>query len=299
MSAKPSFSVGRALAAAAASLPAAWGGAWLAMILVWAGHTFGSPFALSMNANIGREGQVTGAAVVHWSSLGFVVLYLAVMLILTLVAMGAVYRAILFGKTANKEGLGFGGLQFGLPELRLLASDILTGAFILVILAALVIVFAVAFATVGGGHGYANIFEAICALFHRHQGSDWVFIVYLVGALVFLIFLKLKFVLRHAATIAERRIVSLNALGLSSGNVGKLFIGLICILVPFCVLAGAVMHLAPHSRIHAFLHPGHGVFGPGLWLHATVHAVLIGVAGPLLAGFLSSAYRQIIDLRAK
>ncbi len=296
MSAKPSFSLGRALAAAAGSLPAAWSGAWLAIILTWAVSTFGLPFVLSADWQLGHNGGSFVYASGHFPLLA---VYAVVMLILSLTTKGAVYRAILFGKDAVKEGLGLGGLQFGWPELRLLASDLLTGLFMLVVFVAVIIVFAIAFSTTGQGHAYANSFAAIHALFGRHEGSDWVFIVYLVGAWIFLLFLTVRFALRHAATVAERRVVALNALSLSTGNVGKLFLGLIVIVIPFCVICCGLIHLLGHVPGHAVpsLHPH--MSDMSLELRAILHALLIGVAGPLLAGFLASAYRQIVDLRAK
>ncbi|HVZ29696.1 MAG TPA: hypothetical protein VG839_04840 [Asticcacaulis sp.] len=296
MSAKPSFSLGRALSAAAASLPAAWGGAWLVLILLWAAGTFGMPFVVSMDVHVVRGGGVIGGGVGHLPVLlGFCL----ALFLLAFAARGAVYRAILFGKTAGKEGLGFGGLQFGLPELRLLVSDLLVGLFILVIMVALFIVFAVALATSGQGHGYDDSLTAIRALVCRHQGGDWVFIVYLIGSAILLIFLSLKLVLRHAATVAERRIVALNALGLSSGNVWKLLLGLIVIIIPFVLVAHGFMYLLARHMIAGFIHVGGTFYGPAMWMHAVMHALLLGVAGPLTAGFLSSAYRQIVDLRAK
>lgn len=285
MSAKPSFSVGRALAAAAGSLPAAWGGAWLVLILVWALLAFGPGLLL---VAVGKS---------YFPVLP--PLFGVVTVVCELMLLGALYRAILFGKMARAEGLGFGGLQLGMPEWRLFLADLIVDGFILLILAALVIVFAVAFTTAGKGHDYPNTFVAIGALFSRHQGSDWVFILYLAGSAVFALFLVLKFLLRHAATVAERRIVALNALGLSSGNVGKLFLGLIVILVPFYAVVGGVMYLAGSYGFVGWV-PTHGhLFGGGIWQRAVIQALDFGVALPLMTGFLSSAYRQIVDLRAK
>jgi hypothetical protein len=293
MSAKPSFSLGRALSAAVTSLPVAWGGAWLVLILVWAAVTFGPQL---MFIHVAWGGGMAGGAVVHAPLL---LIFALVILILALAARGAVYRAILFGKDASKEGLGFGGLQFGWPELRLLASDVIAALFTLVVLAAVLIVFAVSFASTGAGHGYPDTVAALCALFRRHQGGDWVFIVYLIGAALLMFFLGVRFTLRHAATIGERRIVAINALSLSSGNVGKLFVGLIVILIPVHLVLALLMHLVPHHGGVEFGHMHRQLFVHGWGMRGAVHALLIGVAGPVLAGFLASAYRQIVDFRAK
>lgn len=213
-------------------------------------------------------------------------------LVLQLVASGALYRIALFGPTARKEGLGFGGLQLWLPELRLFLGELIISAFLLLIMAAVLVVFSVSFNTAGMMEGHADTGVALLAMVQRHQGVDWIFIGFLIAAWLFLIFAGLKFSLFRAATIAERKIVTLNALGLSSGNVGKLFLGLLLFVAPFVILSIVVAyHLGPQSM----------AFGPSLVLiaHAGLQAVGIFIMMPLLVGFLSSAYRQITAMRAK
>lgn len=285
MSSKPSFSLGRAVSAAFASLPAAWGGAWLALALLWLLGSFGHLVIIqAYSAGVGVS--------VH---LGLALLFCILLLLVKLAVQGALYRVAVFGKDARKEGLGFGGLQFALPEVRLFITTIVVVLFILLIAAAMFIVFAVAFNSSGLMSGHDSTPEALKAMLLRHQGADWVFIGYMIAAWVFLIFVELKFVLAYVATIAERRTVTLNALGLSSGNVGKLFLGMLLFCLPLIAIFIAIIcHLS-----------GKGVMVDNvndtarLIVHAAIQAFAIFVIAPLMVGFLSSAYRQIIETRAR
>jgi hypothetical protein len=277
MSTRPSFSLGRALSEAFASVPSMFGGAWAILIVWWA---LGA-FAPLLNIP-GIPAFLTdfGAAVL--------------ILFAQYMGYGALYRIAVFSREARNEGLGFGGLQLGWPELRLFLAELIVGLFGLLIVAAILVVFFIAFNTAGMAEGHADTLAALQAMVMRHDGKDWIFIGYMIAAWVFLIFLSLKFVLMGAATVAERRIVTLNALGLSSGNVGKLFIGLIALFVPFMVLAIVVS-------------VGAGVGGfdviqavPGLLVaHYLLYALAVFLLMPLMIGFLSSAYRQIVSSRTR
>lgn len=269
MSSRPSFSLGRALSAAFASLPAAWGGAWAILILWWAVIAF-----LPQSQSFGIPAIVTGPIAA------------LLMVVGQYVAYGALYRIALFGRDARKEGLGFGGLQLGWPELRLFLAELIVSLFMLLIFGAVVVVFAIAFNTAGMAEGHGDTFEALGLMFVRHSGRDWIFIGYLIAAWVFLIFVSLKFVLMGAANVAQRRLVTLNALGLSSGNVGKLFIGFLVLVVPFILFTiAAVIGLA-----------GGGMYGYSI-AHHVLLAVMVFLLMPLMIGFLSSAYRQIVASR--
>ncbi len=285
MSSKPSFSLGRAVSAAFASLPAAWGGAWLALALLWLLGSFGHLVLLHAYATGG------GVSLHLALALGLC----ALLLVAKLAVQGALYRVAVFGNDARKEGLGFGGLQFALPEVRLFITTIVVVLFILLIAAAMFIVFAVAFNSSGLMAGHDSTPEALGAMLVRHQGVDWVFIGYMIAAWVFLIFVELKFVLAYVATIAERRTVTLNALGLSSGNVGKLFLGLLLFCLPLIAIVIAIIcHLS-----------GKGIMVDNvndtarLIVHAAIQAFVVFVIAPLMVGFLASAYRQIVQSRAK
>jgi hypothetical protein len=271
MSSRPSFSLGRALSAAFASLPAAWAGAWGILILWWAVITF-----LPQSQSLGVPATVTGP------------ISLLLTLIGQYVAYGALYRIALFGREARKEGLGIGGLQLGWPELRLFLAELIVGLFMVLILSAIIVVFAIAFNTAGMAEGHGDTFEALHFMFLRHSGKDWIFIGYLIAAWVFLIFVSLKFSLMGAANVAGRRLVTLNALGLSSGNVGKLFIGFILLIAPFTLFAIAVVIGLAGGGMH-----GYNI------AHYVLLTVMVFLLMPLMIGFLSSAYGQIVASRTK
>lgn len=271
------------MSAAFAFLPAGVAAGFAPMLVLWALLSFGHTFVL--HVGYGR-GFFYGAGCNLLVCLGFV---LAV-LVLKLMTHGALYRAAVFGKDARKEGLGPLGLQFGATELRLLASAVIIAAFYLVILLTIFIVFAVAFNASGLAGDEPNTLKAIGTVFCRHQGADWIFIVYLVAAHVFVAFLGVRFSLAPAATVAQKKIVALNALGLASGNVFKLFCGIVLFALPLLlVMVFVVHHLMPSLP--------RGL--PRLIVHSGILAVAIFLIAPLLAGFLSSAYKQISDLRAR
>lgn len=283
MSVKTSFSLGKALSAGLSSLPQAWTGAWLSLILLWAVAIGGHVLTMHM-AGAGHSVIVAiGVAVISY--------------LLGLMAKGALYRTALFGAKAKSEGLGLGGLQLGAPELRLFGASILIAVFMAVIVLAMLIVLAVAFNASGLQTGYANSLAALHAAFMRHHGAaDWTFIVLVPLAVIFFIFMRLKFALYAAATIAEKRMVTLNALGLSSGNVGKLFLGLVAIAAPFVVALIVVIHVILHGHLHGRDAPAIHTF---MIIHAVLLAVILGLWLPAQTGFLASAYRQIVALRAK
>ncbi len=288
MSAKASFSLGKALSEGLSSLPQAWGGAWLSLILLWVVAIGGHVLTLHFGPTSHSVIIAIGVAIVSY--------------LLALMAEGALYRTAIFGPKARSEGLGLGGLQLGAPELRLFGASILIALFMAVIVVAALIVLAVAFNMSGLQTGYTNSLAALHAAFMRHRtGADWTFIVLVPLALIFFVFLRLKFTLYAAATVAEKRMVTLNALGLSSGNVGKLFLGLVAIAVPFIIGLIVIVHVILHGHLHGSALPG--AHRPSIHtfmiIHAVLMAVMLGFWLPAQTGFLSSAYRQIIALRAK
>ncbi|MBW8734336.1 MAG: hypothetical protein JF571_08535 [Asticcacaulis sp.] len=286
MSSKPSFSLGRAVPAAFAFLPAGVGGAFAPLLALWLLTSFGHFAFVHL---VWRGGVLIGGSAHLAIGVGFILL----LVVFKLMAQGALYRIGIFGKDGRKEGLGSAGLQFGAPELRLLGAGILICLFFLVVVTAVFIVFAVAFNSSGLAGEERNTLKAVGAVFCRHQGADWVFILYIIAAWIFLFFLTVRFALAHAATVAQRKIVALNALGLSSGNVFKLFCGLFLFIVPLMLVFAVIVHHVMPSL------PRSGAIPPRLVVHALLQAFGIFVIGPLLAGFLSSAYRQIIDLKAR
>jgi len=264
------FSVMKALKAAVVFLPQAWAGAWLALVLMFA-VVAGGPLLLA-----GQQLPLMFAPLILIFSL----------LLLKLISNGALYRIALFGKDARTEGLGFGGIQIARPELRLLLALLIVVAFVLLIAGAVFIVFAMALSLSGLATGYNSSLEAVRAIWRRHSGADYVFIIYIIAAVLFLIFVVLKFTLMPAANIGGRKLVTLNALGLSSGNVGKLFVGLAAIVLPFVLVCGLAIH--HFGQVNAFI-----------FLHSALLALGIFGLFPLIVGFLASAYRQIMAIRSK
>jgi hypothetical protein len=276
------FSVMKALKAAVAFVPQAWSGAWLALILMFA-VLAGGPLLLT-----GQQlPLILAPLVLIFASLLF-----------KLILQGALYRLALFGREARAEGLGFGGLQIARPELRLLLASLIVAAFVLLIIVALFLVFAIAFSLSGLAAGYDSSLAAVCALWRRHSGADYLFIAYIAASVLFLIFMALKFALLPAANIGGRKLVTLNALGLSTGNVGRLFIGLMIIILPFVLAGGLAGNLAENlARNLAALHLGGG--NALISLHTACLALVIFGLFPLIVGFLASAYRQIVAIRSK
>ncbi|MFT4075376.1 MAG: hypothetical protein QM647_07560 [Asticcacaulis sp.] len=263
------FSVTQALWAAVSFVPRAWQGAWLVLGLMLVATVGLSFFAMSHQLKL------------------ISLLIVLLLFLLKLVAQGALYRIALFGRDARAEGLGFGGLQFGWPELRLLWATVVVSLFVLMIVATVGIVFAIAFSMSGLASGYEDSMAALIALVKRHSGADYVFIGYLAFAGLYLIFLSLKLVLVPVANIGGRKLVTLNALGLTTGYVGRLFLGLAALVVPFLLIAGGVAHTLPLK--------GNG----GILVHMAL--LLLDIFGlfPLIVGFLTSAYRQIMAIRSK
>ncbi len=281
----------RALSAALSSLPAAWGGAWLALIGLWAFAVFGPQVVARLTPTFAFQG-----AIAHSDRL----VVLIILAIFKLMALGALYRIALFGRRARNEGLGLGGVQLAMPEARLFAAGIIVGLFWLLIAVTLAVVFAIIFNLSGLAEGAPSTTAAIHAAFRLGHGNiDWLFIGYAALSVLLLIFLAIKFSLFHAATVAERKMVTLNALGLSTGNVGKLFAGIVVLVLPLPVAGGLLFH---HLHRHFVLSPRQPALDTP-HLHLIAHAVMITLSVfvilPLVAGFLSSAYRQIVDLRAR
>eukprot|EP01042_Synura_sphagnicola_P019426 gene19426-24591_t len=146
--------------------------------------------------------------------------------------------------------------------------------------------------------GYDNTLAAVYAMLHRHSRiGDYIFIAYILASAVFLVFVGLMFSLMNAAIVAEHRLVTLNALGLTSGHVGELFAGMATIFVPLIVVFSLALHwLAPQIRfVHAWPH----IEGSPLlfWVYDGFNTVIIFVLWPLIVGFFASAYSQITEIR--
>lgn len=269
MSAISAFSVTKALKTAVGFLPQAWVGAWLSLLVLLT-LVIGGPMAAMV-----LKTPLAGPALV------------VLLVIAKLMTQGGLYRIALFGKSAREEGLGLGGLQFGPPEWRLLAASLVVTIFFALMMTTLFVVFAIGLSFSGLTHGYDTTTQAVQALIARHQGIDYAFIVYIIGSILFLIFVVLKFVLLAAANIVERRLVTLNALGLTSGHVGRICLGLLVILLPFgLICVGVGQGLGHAGQAH-------------LVVHAALMALYIFLFLPLTVGFLAASYRQIVTIRSK
>lgn len=286
MSTRRSFSLGKALSTAVTGVPAAWGGAWLSLVLLWLAFTAWPMIGLHFG---------------KLPALGWI----AVMWLLKLVVLGALYRTFVFGRTAAAEGRGPGGLQFGAPEVRLLFATLIIALFTAMVVIAGLFVLAIAFDFSGLANGYnSSLAGWHAALMRHHTVVDWTFIVLPLVLMIFLVFLAMKLVLAPVATVAEKRMVTLNAMGLSAGNVGKLFLGVVILALPVAVLGIVSMHLMPHHAMphHAMTRMGKfqgSVVHVHLIGHVVMAALAVGLLLPLQTGFLASAYRQIVALRVE
>lgn len=247
-------------------VPKALGGAWAALALI----------AVAEGARLYLAAEARA-----W-------LAVPLALVFGLVADGALYRLGVFGRDARREGLGFAGLQFGRPELRLLAAQLLIGLFLALIAVAAIVVLAVALTAAGLGAVDVERMTSLADL----QGLAGPVELTVVGTLIVgiaatFLLLTVRFSLYGAATVGRRRIVSLNALGVAEGAFWPLLLGLVVVSLPaVAVFAWRACATAPAGQ-------GQLIF---YGLQALAYAF---VQKPLVAGFLSAAYRRLEYLPAE
>ncbi|NEX94096.1 hypothetical protein [Caulobacter sp. 17J65-9] len=253
-------------------LPRAWSGAWAALILV--GLAEAAPLVLSSLGKLPPGG---------WAPAALVVAAIAAVL----VADGALYRLGVFGGQARAEGLGFAGLQFGLPELRLFGAQALISLFLTMIAIAAVVVLAVALTAAelnGVAFGKIHTLADLRGLAGPVQLG--VLGVLVVGIAAIFLLLTVRFSLYGAATVGRRRVVSLNALGVAEGSFWPLLFGL-------------VLASAPAVALFVWQHGMSGLTGRNLLIFHGLQALAYAfVQKPLTAGFLSAAYRRLEYLPA-
>jgi hypothetical protein len=193
-------------------------------------------------------------------------------LLVGLSVQGALYRLGLGGeaRVARVMGLGPLGLQFGTIELRLLGGAVLIGLFLGVVLIALGLVLAFA----------AN---ALGVSFDAQEGltaaDAWrIQLLGVLGLIALWVFLQLsvRLELYKAATVGRRRVVSVDALGLSEHNFWRLLCGMVVTLAPSFALA-VWRALAPES----------------VAMDLVSAAVVALIQTPLSVGFLSEAYARL------
>jgi hypothetical protein len=260
-----------ALHTAAMGLPMVWGRAWLVLILLWA-VSVSSPLAL---------GYFTAEPLV-------LALVVIVSIALGLSAYGGMYRLYIFGRYAKAEGLGFGGLQIGWPELRLIMAAFFSHLFLVIIAATVLVVGMIVFQAAGLGlksdTSLGALFELLRPPFDESRYILWAGLVLFA---LLIVFLALKLSLFAAASYAQRRVVSLNVLGLSKGRTLDLLLGWLVI----GSAAGALiwqaysLHTMSDQRLI-------------IWRLSLISGLGIFFILPLMVGFLSSAYLQMQSVKA-
>lgn len=259
MSARPAFSVITAVKAAFGFIPTGIRRAWLSLGLMLV--VFG----------INQLNLLPDAA-------GSFLLVVAIGL--QFAAIGALYRVAIFDQYARAEGLGPGGLQFSKPEWRLIGATLLVSLFWIMVFITLSLVLAVILSASGLGAESYNNLDNLFQELTRGAVAGYVVIGFIVITLIVLGVLSLKLCLYQPATIAGRQMISLNALSLSSGQVVKLFAGYVILTVPVVALAYGLQSFDSH------------------WIGRLVNVVVaVLFVQPVTVGFLSSAYKQIVDLR--
>ena len=253
------------VAEAYAFVPKAWAGAWGALALatvlaawpIWA-----AVWVFKTDA----RWIVSPPMVALWALL---------LTLASLAAKGALFRLGVSRSLpeARALGLGVGGLQLGRPELRLVAAGLLILLFLLIVGAAAFVVLAVVSGVAqadptGGDTGW----------------KAWVVRGVEIAAAVTFAGLIVKLSLHQPATVARRKIVSLDALALAEGSLLKLAAGLVA-TAPVLVLTVIEQ---------ALRRAGHSLGGTETFivLNAWIAALCL-IQAPLTAGFLSAAYRRL------
>jgi len=257
--------------AAYAFLPKAYARAWGAIGL--AALPMAAPFLLG---DPRETGAPTIAALV------------AFMVITGLVRDGALYR---LGVTdgalqARAMGLGPAGLQFGKPELRLAGAGLLVALFLaLIFVAGFVVSVFVASAAGLGEVDWTTVRTPDDALALAEPWKLAMAAVPPLGLSLILLILIVQLSLYAPATVARGRMVSLDALALSEGQVLKLLAGFVLVYLPTIALIAARQAAQP-------------AVGATAWLGAEI---VVGglVQAPLTAGFLSTAYRGLEYVNAE
>ncbi len=253
MSSHRHLRLGQALSAAFAGLPRAWREAWGA-ILVAAGVWTAAYLA-------------AGAVGLIWAPFG---------LAATLMLIGALTRIAVSDdvQAAKRLGLGPAGLQFGLPELRLLGAALLCAVFMAMILSVVALLLLAVFGMAGLDA------EAINQRNWGAVGPIWklallavVTLLALYGVLVMVVRLSLF----APATLGRGHMVSLNSMGIAQGSFWPLLGGLIVVGLPKV----ALLVLTGGGLLS-------GLVGWTVWA-----VVLTGLEAPLTIAFLGAAYRRL------
>ena len=254
------------LGAASAFLPRAWMSAWGALVLA-----FLVAAAPAFADHVSEKSRDLATAV-----------WIVAAAITGLVAQGALYRLGVTKSAAEARtlGLGLGGLQFGLPELRLLGAGVFVALFLALVIAAFALVFA--FLLSAEGAGLPTVDEVVTA---AAKGEGWAIWLAAPGALCTwtLSQLLVRLSLFKAATVARETLVSVDALSLAQGAFWPLLAGLSVVLAPLALIGAW-----EHGLVAGFVMPMPS--GTYILIRA---AVLSLVWLPFAVGFLSYAYNRL------
>lgn len=240
-----------------AFVPRAWAGAWGALALL---TCIASSLPLLRPTCDDAPCAVSPAVIAGWVALVFAG---------GLVLSGALYRLAVHGREAGREGLGYGGLQFARPELRLLGGGALVLLFLLIVAIGLFVAVAILSAAALGEGGQSD------------RGSATAVRVFNLAAWAVLAILYVRLSLFAPAVVGRRRVVSLDALAIAQGAFWTLLFGLAVCLLPTGLLIAGLSTPAIVDSVGATA----ALVGVAVWL--------VFVQAPLLAGFLSAAYKRL------
>lgn len=255
------FSLRRALIEAVTFVPKAWMACWLSLLLL---------FALGF---IAVNVEFTDYGITMWI-LAFVTI--------VLMALGGLYRTAIFGNNARESGLGFGGIQLGGAEIRLLTGGFYSALFLcFVSFFVVMIVILVASNTELATH-YNNSFKTVLAAFFEPFTTEKIVIMAFSGFFgIMLLSLMIGLLPYQVASIAQNRTISINALRISQGKLLKMVIGMGLIVFP--LIAATVLLKNNVVRGDGYLQ---------VILTYLCLGLFIGAVLPLIIGFLASTYRQ-------
>lgn len=259
-----------ALAGAVAFVPKAWANAWAVLLLL--AVVLAAPFFI-----IRHDARLMQVLLILWPM---------ATLVAGTAAGGALFRLGVTNSTADTRrlGLGLGGLQFGRPELRLIAAGIVVALFLGLVALAL----GVAGAFIYGASGLAGLdLSRLCKGVRSGDAGSIVVAVFLAGAAWMLVQLGVRLSLFKPATVARGRMVTLDSMALAQGAFWPLLTGLVVVLTPSFLLAGLCLGAVD-------LHPPSVPNVTPARVSAVVEAAIAAfIQAPLAAGFLSEAYKRL------
>jgi hypothetical protein len=215
----------------------------------------------------------------------------------SLMVAGALYRRALApdAAQARRLGLGFGGLQFGRPELRLLGASVLFwlvagGVWLLVFLILGLACLALGL-NIERTIDLQNLAQTIAG---TATWKLWILAVIATLGLLLEFYVVVRAILYRAATVAEGRMVFLESFRLTAGRVVPLTVLLVLVSLPglgsfLCQALGFGPWPPLLSRVQDGL-----PLTSGLAVFITVQALIrVFVQTPLAVGLFSYAYQTL------